>query len=125
MARLVRQSSVMCVGLLVVLASCVTSPSGPSPSTDCTARGPGVNLVGCDLQGVLFLGLDLHGADFTGADLRGAVFTSPGHVDPATGDWVVDGNTNLQGAIFDHASLAGSSSRPPARIEFADASDAS
>ena len=125
MARWVRRSSVLCVVLLVVLPSCVTSPSGPSPSTDCTARGPGVNLVGCDLQGVLFLGLDLHGADFTGADLRGAVFTSPGHLDPGTGDWVLDGNTNLQGAIFDHANLAGSSSRPPARIEFADASNAS
>jgi uncharacterized protein YjbI with pentapeptide repeats len=45
------------------------SKSPDSGTVDCNARGPLVDLRGCD-----FSGLDLSGADLRGADLRGAVF---------------------------------------------------
>ena len=45
------------------------SKSPDSGSVDCNARGPLVDLRGCD-----FSGIDLSGADLRGADLRGAVF---------------------------------------------------
>jgi uncharacterized protein YjbI with pentapeptide repeats len=45
------------------------SENPESGEIDCNARGPLVDLRGCD-----FSGLDLSGADLRGADLRGAVF---------------------------------------------------
>ncbi len=39
---------------------------------DCSLRGPGADLHGCDLSGADFRGADLPGADFRDADLSGA-----------------------------------------------------
>ena len=48
----------------------VTGPiTGEPPSTDCSARGPGVNLSFCDFRGISLDGANLRGANLSGTNL--------------------------------------------------------
>lgn len=62
-------------------------------SVDCTARGPGVDLHGCNL-----IDAQLHNQDFTGANFRGADLNVANFF-----------NSNLRGADFTGANLIGAS----------------
>lgn len=92
---------VLAAAVVVIGAGCVAPPPAPK---DCTLRGPGVDLRGCDLRGVTFIGqwspydeewtvLDMSGARLDGANLQGAFFGQ---------------GVNFNGASFRGADLNGS-----------------
>lgn len=76
-----------------LLTACLDQP----PSADCSARGPGVDLHGCDLSGVDFSWLDLTGANLSGADMTSAKFAG----------------TNLTGANLTGAKLRNANMMDP------------
>jgi uncharacterized protein YjbI with pentapeptide repeats len=82
--------------VLVAVTLSVSVSCAPPPGKDCGARGPGVDLSGCDLRGVGFAGmplpddfgqyvtLEMGGANFDGALLDGASFGPAVDLDGAT-----------------------------------------
>ena len=77
--RTVMKQLILFVSVLGTLLICATIPPAlhvRAASTDCSVRGPGVDLSGCDLTGVDLTGVDLTGADLTSANLTGADLTS-------------------------------------------------
>ena len=83
------------VALLLGNGACSPPPPPVDPAGECSARGPGVDLSGCDLSNEVFpADLDLTGANFSGADLSHASFQVEG----------TDGVT-LTGADFSGADL--------------------
>ena len=104
------------VFLAAVLVAVVAVGCAPPPAPkDCTLRGPGVDLRGCDLRGATFSGvispydgelivLDMSGARLDGANLQGALFGAA---------------VNFTGASFHGANLDGSefSGDPSAIVE--------
>lgn len=83
-----RRPMLLVMVFAALLVACAPPP--PDVAADCSARGPGVDLHGCDLRGVVFQGdpddldpygtarpMDLSGADLDGANLTGASFFGP------------------------------------------------
>ena len=72
---------VLVVASVALFAACTPVPVPTTTTTtvapvDCTARGPGVDLHGCDLVGADLTHADLTGANLTSADLTGAQLAS-------------------------------------------------
>jgi uncharacterized protein YjbI with pentapeptide repeats len=60
------------LAVCALMLTIVSNPTWNIFAVSCTARGPNVDLNGCDFSGANFRGVDLSGANLSGADFSGA-----------------------------------------------------